>query len=52
MEGEQEESVRIPEAALKGFCVLVLQRIDVPEDDAVLIVDNLVEATLRGLATP
>jgi len=44
-----EDTVLITEAALKRFCAGVLERLDVPRDDAIAIVDNLVEADLRGV---
>jgi LDH2 family malate/lactate/ureidoglycolate dehydrogenase len=43
------ETVLISEAALKRFCVTVLQKVNVPADQAVAIIDNLVEADLRGV---
>ncbi|HEX2113267.1 MAG TPA: Ldh family oxidoreductase [Alphaproteobacteria bacterium] len=43
------ESVLICEAALKRFCAAVLQTVNVPADQAVAIIDNLVEADLRGV---
>jgi LDH2 family malate/lactate/ureidoglycolate dehydrogenase len=39
----------VSDAALKDFCVAVLAKVGVPTDDAREIVDNLVEADLRGV---
>jgi LDH2 family malate/lactate/ureidoglycolate dehydrogenase len=40
---------RVREVALKHFCVEVLCKVGVPNDEAALIVDNLIEADLRGV---
>ena len=45
----EEKTVLISEAALKRFCVAVLRKVDVPADQAKAIIDNLVEADLRGV---
>jgi LDH2 family malate/lactate/ureidoglycolate dehydrogenase len=44
-----EKTVVISEVALKRFCVAVLRKVDVPDDQAKAIIDNLVEADLRGV---
>jgi len=44
-----EETRTIPEKVLKTFCINVLEKVGVPTSDAVEIVDNLVEADLRGV---
>ncbi len=36
-------------AKLRGFCQVVLERLDVPADEAELIAENLVDADLRGV---
>jgi LDH2 family malate/lactate/ureidoglycolate dehydrogenase len=46
---EEAQTVIVAEKALKSFCVEVLRKVGVPSDEAVLIVDNLVEADLRGV---
>ncbi len=48
---ESEDDFYISEAALHGFCSQVLLRIGVPEEDARLVANNLVEADLRGVAS-
>ena len=40
---------RISEQALKSFGIAVLKRVDVPESDAVEIIDNLIQADLRDV---
>lgn len=44
-----EGFIVVGEAQLKRFCRDVLVRLDVPDDEASVIVDNLVEADLRGV---
>jgi LDH2 family malate/lactate/ureidoglycolate dehydrogenase len=44
-----EKTVLVGEADLKRFCVAVLDKVGVPRDHAVPIIDNLVEADLRGV---
>src|SRR3954470_17424327 len=44
-----EDTRPISEAALKNFCVAVLEKVDVPRGEAIEIIDNLVEADLRGV---
>lgn len=44
-----EKTVLVSEAALKRFCVAMLEKVDVPPDQARAIIDNLVEADLRGV---
>lgn len=44
-----EEYRVIPERVLKAFCVNVLEKVGVPPGDATEIIDNLVEADLRGV---
>jgi LDH2 family malate/lactate/ureidoglycolate dehydrogenase len=46
---ENDASVIVAEEALKSFCRLLFTKVDVPDDEAVLIADNLVEADLRGV---
>lgn len=43
-----EDLPLVEERALKDFCVQVLTKVNVPADEAALIIDNLVEADLRG----
>src|SRR5688572_11667581 len=43
------DDVLVQEAELKRFCVAVLRKVDVPQDQADAIIDNLVEADLRGV---
>jgi LDH2 family malate/lactate/ureidoglycolate dehydrogenase len=45
----EEKTVTVSESALKRFCVAVLRKVDVPDDQARAIIDNLVEADLRGV---
>jgi LDH2 family malate/lactate/ureidoglycolate dehydrogenase len=45
----EEKTVLIGESALKRFCVTMLRKVEVPEDQAVAIIDNLVEADMRGV---
>ena len=49
MGNDEHGAVYVPEARLKAFCMGVLCKIGVPSDEARLIVDNLVEANLRGV---
>lgn len=44
-----EGTVLISEAALKGFCAAVMERLDVLPKEAAAIADNLVEADMRGV---
>lgn len=46
---DEEKTVIVSEEALKRFCVAVLRKVDVPADQAHAIIDNLVEADLRGV---
>jgi LDH2 family malate/lactate/ureidoglycolate dehydrogenase len=46
---QSETQVLVSEHDLKTFCAGVLTRVHVPESDAREIVDNLVEADLRGV---
>ncbi len=39
----------VSEAALKSFCIAVLVKVGVPDEDARHIIDNLVDADLRGV---
>jgi len=48
---ETNQSERIGERALKRFCIEILAKIEVPREDAVEIIDNLVEADLRGVSS-
>ncbi len=48
---ESKDDLYISETALHGFCSQVLLRIGVPEEDARLVVNNLIEADLRGVAS-
>ena len=45
----EEKTVLVGEAELKRFCVAVLEKVGVPADQAGVIIDNLVEADLRGV---
>jgi LDH2 family malate/lactate/ureidoglycolate dehydrogenase len=45
----EEKTVLIGETALKRFGVTMLRKVDVPADHAAAIIDNLVEADLRGV---
>jgi L-2-hydroxycarboxylate dehydrogenase (NAD+) len=49
MTGETE--TRIQAAALQEFCQNVLEKLDVPEQDAAIVADVLVAADLRGIAS-
>jgi len=49
MASPQQEPVYIREAALKSFCIAVLQRLGVPAGEAALVANVLVEADLRGV---
>lgn len=44
-----EETRLVSERALKDFCIDVLTKVDVPQSEAIEIIDNLVEADLRGV---
>ena len=44
-----EKTRLVSERALKDFCIDVLAKVDVPQSEAVEIIDNLVEADLRGV---
>ena len=44
-----EETRTIPVEVLKAFCIAVLDKVGVPPGEAVEIIDNLVEADLRGV---
>jgi LDH2 family malate/lactate/ureidoglycolate dehydrogenase len=44
-----EQTRIVSEKALRAFCTAVLERVGVPPHDAVEIIDNLVEADLRGV---
>ncbi|WP_460452214.1 Ldh family oxidoreductase [Alsobacter sp. SYSU BS001988] len=44
-----EETRTIPEKVLKTYCTSVLEKVGVPPDEAYEIIDNLVEADLRGV---
>ncbi len=43
------ETRLVSETALKSFAVAILQKVGVPDGEAVEIIDNLVEADLRGV---
>jgi LDH2 family malate/lactate/ureidoglycolate dehydrogenase len=45
----EEKTVLVTETELKRFCVAALVKVDVPQDHAGAIIDNLVEADLRGV---
>lgn len=46
---EEKSEIRVQAEPLKDFCVRVLQRMNVPEDDARITADVLVMADLRGI---
>lgn len=46
---DNENLPRVAERALKDYCIQILRRVDVPEDEAKIVTDNLVEADLRGV---
>ena len=48
---EPDPYITVGESRLKGFCTEILTKLDVPPADAVKIVDNLVEADLRGVSS-
>ncbi|MGE5508872.1 MAG: Ldh family oxidoreductase [Chitinophagales bacterium] len=48
-EAEKAATVRVDHAALREFCADVLIAEGVPEDDARIVADSLVEANLRGV---
>ena len=48
---ETNQSERIGERALKRFCTEILTKVEVPLEDAAGIIDNLVEADLRGVSS-
>lgn len=48
---DDDRTVLVSENALKAFCRTLFTRVGVSEDDALLIVDNLVEADLRNVAS-
>jgi len=48
---DSEKTVTVTEAALKEFCRAMFVGVGVPADEAVPIVDNLVEADLRNVAS-
>ncbi|MFW6082737.1 MAG: Ldh family oxidoreductase [Chloroflexota bacterium] len=45
----EEASIRVSPEILKGFCIRILGRMDVPEEDAQTTADVLVSADLRGI---
>ncbi len=49
MAGNEQAAVRVRETDLKAFCAAVLQRLEVPADEARLVSEALVEADLRGV---
>lgn len=44
-----DATVLVREPVLKRFCIDLLRQVDVSQDDARLIIENLVEADLRGV---
>ena len=48
---EATQNVRVPVERLYRFVEAVLRAVDVPEDDARVMADNLVQADLRGVST-
>jgi LDH2 family malate/lactate/ureidoglycolate dehydrogenase len=44
-----EQRIRVQAESLRVFCSQVLQRLDVPEEDARIVADVLVTADLRGI---
>lgn len=45
------DAPRVSEAALKRYCIDVLVRVGVPDTDARIVADNLVEADLRSVSS-
>jgi LDH2 family malate/lactate/ureidoglycolate dehydrogenase len=48
---DSEKTVTVAEDTLKAFCRAMFVKVGVEDEQAVLIVDNLVEADLRGVAS-
>lgn len=48
---DEKPVVRIPERSLNDFCAGVLIKLGVPDDDAKIVADNLIEADLRGVGS-
>lgn len=44
-----ENNERVPADSLKSFCIEALEKLEVPEEDAKIVADVLVEADLRGI---
>ena len=49
MAGNEQAAVRVRETDLKSFCAVVLQKLEVPADEARLVSEVLIEADLRGV---
>lgn len=49
MAGNEQAAVRVRETDLKSFCAAVLEKLDVPADEARLVSEALIEADLRGV---
>jgi len=47
----EETRIRVESDALRAFCVRVLRRMDVPEEDARITADVLVSADMRGTSS-
>lgn len=48
---EKEGFVPVAENDLKYFCRKLLEKLDVPAEEAIIVTDNLVEADLRGVGS-
>jgi len=46
-----DTGIRVITKSLKVFCVKVFEKLDVPTEDAEIVVDNLVSADLRGISS-
>jgi L-2-hydroxycarboxylate dehydrogenase (NAD+) len=47
----EDAGIRVEAEPLAAFCVKVFRKLDVPEEDAAIIADNLVTADLRGVSS-
>lgn len=45
------DDLKLPVRAVKTYCTSVLEKAGVPSDEAIVVVDNLVEADLRGVGS-
>ncbi|HJM51339.1 MAG TPA: Ldh family oxidoreductase [Alphaproteobacteria bacterium] len=51
MADRDEATVSLPEPALTGFCRQVFSHLGLPQDDAAVVADSLVDADLSGIAS-